>query len=207
MTTPRTIVLWVPLLVAYWMTIGVRASFFVPSELPAAWTFRANGPAVARAYWSGTRAAMIAVIVPVAALVAAVVTAPLLGWRIAAWHTAFVALMTVAFVELVAITIDAIPFTRPYLPGHAKLKLRWPLYLLGMFAFALWPVRVELRSLGVDEPWLLAYAAAAAIAFHLAGRRGGAWWSVDPREELADDDGHIAVLNISGEVHGAHIGG
>ena len=32
LTTPRTIVLWAPLLVAYWMTIGVRASFFVPSE-------------------------------------------------------------------------------------------------------------------------------------------------------------------------------
>src|SRR5438067_9130012 len=36
------------------------AAFFVPSELPAAWTFRCNAPIRTRGYWSATRAAAIA---------------------------------------------------------------------------------------------------------------------------------------------------
>ena len=57
---PRTIVLWIPLLVGYWLTIGLRASAFMPSELPAAWTFRSSAPTGTRAYWAGTRAAIAA---------------------------------------------------------------------------------------------------------------------------------------------------
>ena len=37
---PRMAVLWTPLVLAFWMTVGLRAAFFVPSELPASWTFR-----------------------------------------------------------------------------------------------------------------------------------------------------------------------
>ena len=29
---------------ASWTAVGVRAAFFVPSELPANWAFRANAP-------------------------------------------------------------------------------------------------------------------------------------------------------------------
>ena len=204
---PRTIVLWIPLLLAYWTIVGLRAAFHVPSELPASWTFRANAPAVSRACWSGTRVAMTALVAPPAALLAAAVTVPLFGWRIGVWHTAFVLLLVAALVELVALTLDALPFARPYRPGHAKLKTRWPLYLLGMYAFAVWPVRMELLSFGGAEPRLLAYVLAAIVALHLAGLAAGARWSVDPREEAADDLGDVSVLDIGGVVHGAHIGG
>ena len=194
---PRTIVLWIPLLVGYWMTIGVRASFFVPSELAAAWTFRANGPAATRAYWAGTRAAMMAFVMPPSALIAALVTTPLLGWRIAAWHAAFVVVMVAALIELVALTIDALPFTRPYRPGHANLKARWPIYLLGMFAFAAWPAGIELHTSGVANVRLLAYGLAAAIVLDLIGRRLGRRWSIEPPPEFAEDYSEVAVLNIS----------
>lgn len=203
---PRTIVLWIPMLLGYWMTIGVRASFFVPSELPASWTFRSNGPAASRGYWSGTRAAMIAFVVPPVALLAAGLTAPLLGWRVAAWHVAFVVLIQLALIELVTMTLGCIPFTQPYRPGHAKLKTLWPIYVLGMFVFARWPVRFELGALGGNEIPLVARAAAVVIALHVAARRRGATWSVEPGEELAGDVGDIAVLDIGSVVHHAHIG-
>ena len=54
----RTAVLWIPLVCAYWIAIGLRASFFVPSELPAAWAVRVNGPDAPCEYWSATRATM-----------------------------------------------------------------------------------------------------------------------------------------------------
>ena len=125
---PRTIVLWIPMLLGYWMTIGVRASFFVPSELPASWTFRSNAPATSRSYWSGSRAAMMAFIIPPNVLLATVLTTALLGWRTAAWHAVFVLLMLVALIDS-TLTIDHIPFTRPILlvtqaETHGRVPIR-----------------------------------------------------------------------------------
>ncbi len=50
-------------------------------------------------------------------------------------------------VEALALTVRHVPFTRPYPPGHARIKTRWPLYLIGMYAVAYLPVRLELRLL------------------------------------------------------------
>jgi len=197
---PRTIVLWIPLVLGYWAIVGLRAAFFVPSELPAAWALRANAPASHAGYWTGTRAALRTLLIPPALALTAGITIPLLGVRIAAWHTAFVALMFMAVIELVALTIDAVPFTWPYRPGHAKLKARWPLYLLGMLAFAYWPVRLELKAFGGAELSLLAWTAAAALAFHLAGRRAAHKWSVQPPEDFAEDGYSVTVLSLGGAV-------
>jgi hypothetical protein len=193
---PRTIVLWIPLVFGYWATIGLRAAFFIPSELPASWAFRSNAPVNSRAYWAGTRAALRTFIIPPACLLTGIVTAPLLGLRVAAWHAAFVVVVLLAFIELVALTIDALPFTHPYRPGHAKLKTRWPLYLLGMFAVAYWPVRFELAALGGDELRLLAWPAVMGVAFHLAGRRAARQWSIEPAEDVGDDQDSVTILAI-----------
>ena len=40
--TPRTVVLWIPIVLGYWIVVGLRASFVVPTELPAAWLFRVH---------------------------------------------------------------------------------------------------------------------------------------------------------------------
>ena len=199
---PRTVVLWIPMVFAYWTTIGVRAACFIPSELPASWAFRANAPASHTAYWTGTRAAMQAFLVPPTLLLAVAVTAPLLGMRVAVWHAAFVTLMLIALIELAALTIDALPFTHPYRPGHAKLKSRWPVYVLGILGFAYWPVRAELSALGGGEASLLAWPAAAALVFHLAGRRAARRWSIGPSEDFGEDADSITILAI-GAVSGS----
>jgi hypothetical protein len=120
---PRPAVLWIPLVLAYWITIGLRASFYMPSELAAAWTFRNNGgERRADAPFLGSRAAMMAIVLPAAIVISAAVTWLLLGWKIAAFHSVFVAAMTALWVELSALTIPHIPFTQAYAPGHARLK-------------------------------------------------------------------------------------
>jgi hypothetical protein len=102
--------------------------------------------------------------------------------------------------EVISLTIDYVPFTRAYQPGHAKLKSRWPIYLLGMFAFALWPVRVELRWLG-DRAALLqmvAWVGCAIGVLELIGRRRALDWSVTSSDDEEAPDGlsSITVLSI-----------
>jgi hypothetical protein len=196
---PRTIVLWIPLVLTYWSVLGLRTTFLVPSELPAAVTFASHGPTDTYAYWSGVRGATIAVLAVPVTLVALVVTGLLVGWLIAAWHTAFVAGMVVTLVELAVLSVDRVPFTRPYAAGDGLLRTRWPLYLFGMFAFAYWPVRIELQLLGGSEPWLVAGAAGAASVCHLVGRARARRWSV-MLDEPASDGAMISVLDIGAVV-------
>ncbi len=139
---------------------------------------------------------MIALLAPAVTVTTFAMTGPLLGWRVAAWHTAFVAGMVAALIELAVLALDRVPFTRPYAAGDAKLRRRWPVYFLGMYVFAFFPVRIELHLLGGQEPWLVAAAMGAAITCHLIGRARARRWSVEPPEELLQDGGTISVLNI-----------
>jgi hypothetical protein len=193
---PRTAVLWIPLVLGYSLAVGVRASFFVPSELPASWVFRVNAPESARAYWSAVRASMMALVVPPALLIAAALTMPLLGWRVAAYHALLVCAMTALLVEVMALTVHHIPFTRAYQPGHAKLKTRWWIYGLGLLAFAYWPARLELRMVGnpvVFVEVVTSIAMAIAVLEWVARRRAGNW-SMDVSAEPDVDS--FTVLDL-----------
>ena len=193
---PRTAVLWMPLVLVYTAGIGVRAAFFVPSELAASWTFRFNAPIRSSGYWSATRAAAIGFLVPLS-LVADFLIAPIIGIRAAAWHALIAASVAVVLAETIALTVRFVPFTRPYEPGHAKLRTRWPIYLIGVFVFAVWPARAALVT-GGDPVQLLRVAGwilGGAIALEVAGRIHARSWRLEPSEEFQDESA-IAVLDI-----------
>ena len=200
---PRTAVLWIPLVLVYWIGIGLRAAFFMPSDLPASWTFRFNGPLRASAFWAGTRAAAIGFMVPLA-LVADALLVPLLGFRAAAWHAAIVVAVALAIAEAAALTVDFVPFTRPYEPGHARLKTRWPLYAIGLYVCAFVPARAALHAAG--DPAAIARIAETALVVAAALEIAGWWrsrkWQIDPAEEFGGES-EIAVLDIGLVVPGA----
>ena len=133
-----------------------------------------------------------------------------LGWTAAIRHTVFVLLLVVLLVEAVVLTIDHVPFTRPYKPGHAKLKTRWPLYALSAYGFGYGLARTELAVWAnpIGFVWLLASVAAAIAALEIAGWWRAAKWSVHARdEEVADDAWNVTVLDIGSVVQRAHVEG
>lgn len=199
----RTAILWIPLVCAYWIAIGLRASFFVPGELPSAWAIRVNGPDDPRACWSAVRAAAVAVILPLA-LLAELLIVPAVGWRVGTAYAAVVCAFAVLIAEWVALTIDFIPFTRPYKPGHAKLKSRWPLYLIGVWLFAFWPARFALAAGGRPGPLLtLATITMTLVAlFEVAGRRAASRRAAEEWETGDETDG-FTVLGIGVAAHSA----
>jgi hypothetical protein len=198
---PRTAVLWIPLVIAYWGAIGMRASFFVPSELPASWSFRASAPEPTSAYWSAVRASMIAAVAPATLAITLLLLVPLLGWRIAMWHSVVVSSLILLLAELLALTIPFVPFTRTYQPGHANLKTRWPLYAIGLYGFAYVPARLEIGMLGNRDAllWMVASIVAAIVVLEIVGRSRSRKWSatgddasVYRWDETALDIGRVA---------------
>jgi hypothetical protein len=196
--SPRTVVLWIPLVIGYWIIVGLRSSFFMPTELPSAWIFSAHGRLPATSYWSGLRAATAAFAIVPALAANALIVLPLLGWRVAAWHTIFICLAVTIAAQCSSATINSVPFTRAYPPGHTKLKTRWPLYFGGMYAVAYWPVRWELQTLHDPIAMLqLALGGVAAIALlELIGRRAALDWQIQPEVEFGDDPEMLTVLNL-----------
>lgn len=197
--TPRTVVLWVPIVVGYWVVVGLRASFAVPTELRAAWAFRVHCMLPSTSYWAGVRAAMIAFAIGPALLANALVVLPLVGLRIAAIHTLVVLMAVVITAQFSSLLVDGVPFTRAYPPGHTKLKTRWQLYLLGMWAAAYWPVRMEMAVL--NDPWglaaLLAKGAAVFGALEILGRYRARKWTLPPEPEVDDaDPERLTFLNL-----------
>jgi hypothetical protein len=93
-------------------------------------------------------------------------------------------------------TIDRVPFTRPYVSGDARLRRRWPFYFLGMYAFAYWPVRFELRCMDGHEPVLVAAIGVVGLGLHLLGHSRARRFSVAPDDDAHSDWPDLAVLNI-----------
>ncbi len=185
-----------PLLGAFWVAVGFRASFFVPSELPAAWTFRMNAVNVSSVRHAAIRGAMGAMLVPAAAACAVILSARL-TWLEMIRNASFVALAVIVLIELLASTVAFTPYTRPYEPGHAKLKTRWPLYIIGACAFAYGLVAVERACWTSPSRFtgLLTGLAALAVTIDLAGRARRPS-PMDAIEELVGADGRMAVLGI-----------
>jgi hypothetical protein len=197
--TPRTVVLWIPIVVGYWVTVGLRASFALPAELKAAWAFRVHSSLPSTSYWSGVRAAMFAFAIGPALFVNALVVLPLLGWRIAAIHSLVVAVAIMITVQFASLLVESVPFTRAYPPGHTKLKTRWHLYLLGMWVIAYLPVRWEMPVL--NDPWglaaLMAKGIAVLVVLEIAGRYRARKWTLSPESELDDADPEsLTFLNL-----------
>jgi hypothetical protein len=202
MQTPSA-VLAIPLMMLFWVGIGIRASFFVPSELAAAWAFRANAPRKTSAYARGTRAAIVGFVAPPAVVLALALAAPTLGWTRAIIHATFTLFLVIALADFVVLTVDHIPFTRPYVPGHARLRTRWPLYLFGAQGFAWGLTALELFAW--NEPHgtalLLSLTACVVASFELAVKAHAIDADARRDGELEDDPSSITVLDLNGFAH------
>jgi hypothetical protein len=109
---------------------------------------------------------MIAFTLPRTLLVVGLVV-PVLGWRVAGAHARVVAVVLILLIEIIALTVERVPFTRPYRPGHARLKSRWMVYLGGVYLFAYIPARMMLRS-GLSVPL---FEMVGLVPLELIGRR------------------------------------
>ena len=164
-----------PLLLAFWAMVGLRASFFVPSELEAAWTFRFHVGNESRSLFRGVRSATLALVAPAIAA---------LAFAVGGWRPAVMALLVViALANVIVRSIDFLPFTRAYEPGHARLKTRWPLYPTGCALVA--------YALPLAPIWALA---AGAALLHFGADRAA--WHLNDAE--VTEESTVTTLDLLG---------
>jgi hypothetical protein len=129
------------------------------------------------------------------ALFTVAASVPAVGLQTAIWRGAIASLVLCAFIDLIAATIHHVPFTQPYRPGHAKLKSRWPLYLIGQYVFVYGAIHLPMWSTASD-PWAITTMVGVAALCYAAGRRAAHTWSTEAPPELWDDPWAVTILDI-----------
>lgn len=120
--------LGIPLILLFFLVIGLRVSFSIPVELRANWLFRLTDPFAGGAYLRATRKTLLAyALAPVVVLSAPVYLAAW-PWAKAVEHVAFLAVFGLLIVELALTGFAKVPFTCSYLPGRANLKIMFGVY-------------------------------------------------------------------------------
>ena len=103
-------------------------------------------------------------------------------------------------IDLTALLVRHMPFTRAYEPGQARLRTRWFLYAIGFHLFAYWPARIELRLLARPRAllWMLITILMCAMALEVVGRLKKPHSSSETADEAAENDAFsVTVLDIA----------
>ena len=124
----RQTALSIPLILLFFVIIGLRVSFSIPIEVRANWLFRLTGPNVRGAYLDATRKTLLLFAVAPVVAIAAPIYMAVWPWPRAVGHVAFLAAFGLLIVELVLTGFAKVPFTCSYLPGKANLKIMFGVY-------------------------------------------------------------------------------
>jgi hypothetical protein len=142
--------LTIPLTLSFFVLVGMRVIFILPAELSANWLFQITATGAQETYLGGVRKAMFLLGIAPLAVAFLPVTAVWWGWAVAAKHLLFFTAVSWMLAELLMLRFPKIPFTCPYMPGHANIIFLWTAYALAFMMFAYTLAGYE-RSL-LDNP-------------------------------------------------------
>jgi hypothetical protein len=156
---PETSLLVVPLVTMFFLTLGLRAAYMVPSEVDANWVFRLSQPSVMPAVDATVVSMLLLSVVPIGMLGALV--ALLLEWN--RYDAAVIALLDIAsgivLVEWILRDYRGIPFTCARSGDVEALKSRWLGQIIPLLLFAFVNAAIQKRVLSTRAwAWYLAIA-------------------------------------------------
>ena len=118
----------IPLILLFFLIIGLRVSFSIPIEVRANWLFRLTDPFGGGAYLDAARKTLLLfALAPVVAIAAPIYMA-VWPWPRALGHMAFLVAFGLLTIELALTGFAKVPFTCSYLPGKANLKIMFGVY-------------------------------------------------------------------------------
>jgi hypothetical protein len=135
LTVDSKTLLSVPLILSFFLLLGVRALANIPSSLEANWVFQMTERGPRRHYFSGfKKRILVSALLPLFVLVFAF-SFYLWGWIIALLHFLFGLAASILLMEFLFFGYPKIPFGCTYVPGKAKLHLFWLIYVMAFIAY------------------------------------------------------------------------
>jgi hypothetical protein len=154
---PSAEILSVPLIVGFFLILGLWSICAIPAPLRANWVFRFHVNSRSRECAPLARKIILTFLVPALATVCLPVYSHFWGWRVGLVHTALVAMWCVLLMEGLLVGFRKIPFTcsLPKFKSHVIVSVL--LLVLGYFGFTSVTATVESWAL-VDPLWFVLFA-------------------------------------------------
>lgn len=132
---PASWVLALPLVFQFFLVVGLRSSFRIPTDMPANWPFRLSPPTLHDALNASALVMVIMAAVPIAAITVAL-TLPLwpLDDVLRAAGLQFLSGMVV--VEAVLLRWSRVPFASEHVPSTDSLRVWWLAYAIALYFYA-----------------------------------------------------------------------
>lgn len=143
MTISNKTLLSLPLILAFFLLIGMRSLANVPSSLEANWAFRISEREPRRHYFSGFKKGIFFLTLLPLFIPLYLFYFYLWGWKFALLHILFGLASSLWLLEILFFGYPKIPFACTYVPGKAKLHLYWLVYVLAFIAYVLFFSRLE----------------------------------------------------------------
>jgi hypothetical protein len=160
----------IPLILSFFLLVGMRVSFAIPVDLEANWLFRLAPIQQIKRSHIGVRKFLISAIIIPLFVFAGLFYALIWNWEIVLLHVGYGATLSWILMELLFSRFPKIPFTCSYLPGAAKIVFLWPLYILAFRCFGYVAANLEIWLLSDTHRFLYFYGMAAALLLLLVGR-------------------------------------
>jgi hypothetical protein len=135
LTAVNKTTLSVPLILSFFLLVGIRALVNVPSHLDSNWVFQFTERNPIRHYFAGFKKGIVCfTLIPLFGLLYGFYFY-LWGWKPALLHGLFGFTASLLLVEILFFRYPKIPFACSYVPGKAKLHLFWLIYVAGFIAY------------------------------------------------------------------------
>ncbi len=173
--TGRLAILSIPLVLSFFLLVGMRVSFAIPAELEANWLFRIAPIQRIRGSHKGLRRFMIFVIIIPLFVIVGLLYGLFWNWQEVLLHLAYCVTLSLILMELLFARFPKIPFTCSYVSGKAQIVILWPFYVLGFQCFGYAAASLEIWLRHDSYRYLLFYVISAALLLILAqhNRRSG----------------------------------
>jgi hypothetical protein len=140
---PNQTLLAVPLILSFFLLIGIRGVIQIPSVLEANWVFRLTEDRVKHHYFSSLRKLILfRALIPLFFLLFIFYTSI---WDpvMALYHCLYGCAVSVVLMEVLFLKQRKIPFTCSYLPGQERIQLFWLAYTLAFLGYVFILTAVE----------------------------------------------------------------
>jgi hypothetical protein len=185
-------ILSAPLILTFFLLVGMRMLFAIPVDLDSNWLFRLAPIQQAGSAHGGVRRFLLfSVIVPIYFL-AGLLYRLFWSWDVVVLLVGFGVTLSLLLMQLVLYRFPKIPFTCSYLPGPARSIFLYPFYYLGFTSFAYAAAYLELWLIYEPYRFLYFYGLAAGMIFAL-GRR-----VADPEKDkvLFEEQSRVAPVYL-----------
>lgn len=146
-TRHLTLLLSFPLIVSFFILVGLRFAFSVPADLNANWIFKIINKQKLEKSYGGIQTFMFGAANVPLLLVFAPYYLTILEFRMVAMHVLFASIISLILIKLLLFRFEKLPFACSYLPGRANIKALWPVYLLGFAVYSFGTTALELWML------------------------------------------------------------